>query len=287
MATPAPASRPVTVFEPPSLAGVHPLAALRRLAHFGDLFVTLSLHRIDVRYKQSRLGLAWAMLHPTAMMLVFTGMFSLLGTSRSEGVPYAIFAFAGLLPWTAFSNGLSSATTSLTAHAALLTKVAFPREILPATYVVAALVDFAIGAIVLALLMLFYQVPPSMQALWALAAIAVLAVGLVGAGLLLSALQVRHRDVGLAMPVLLQLWMFASPILYPLSLVRDRLPEPLYWLYLLNPVAGIVDTFRRALLFAQPPDPLALGLGAGVVAVLLPTAYIYFKLRERTLADTV
>ena len=171
--------------------------------------------------------------------------------------------------------------------AALLTKVAFPREILPATYVVAALVDFAIGAIVLALLMLYYQVPLSLTALWALPAIAVLAVALVGAGLLLSALQVSHRDVGLAMPVLLQLWMFASPILYPLSLVRDRLPGPVYAIYLLNPVAGIVDTFRRALLFAQPPDPLALGLSAAVAGALLPAAYLYFKLRERTLADAV
>lgn len=279
--------RPVTVFEAPSLAGLHPLAALSRLRQFGDLFLTLSRHRIDVRYKQSRLGLAWAMLQPTAMMLVFTAMFTLLGTSGAQGVPYAIFAFAGLLPWTAFANGLSSATTALTAHAALLTKVAFPREILPATYVVAALVDFGIGALVLALLMAFYRIPVAPAALWAFAAVAVLAITLVGAGLLLSAVHVRHRDVGIAMPVLLQLWMFASPILYPLSLVRSRLPEPVYWLYLLNPVAGIVETFRRALIFGQPPDWLPLGMSVLVAALLLPAAYLYFKLRELTLADAV
>ena len=279
--------RPITVIRPPAFAQVRPLADLVRLLHFTDLLRTLSAHRIRVRYKQSRLGIAWAMLHPMAMMLVFTAMFALLGTTQADGVPYALFAFAGLLPWSAFSSGLASTTTSLTAHAALLTKVYFPREILPVTYVIAALVDFFIGALVLGALMVFYAVTPTATALWAIVAVAVLAAALTGTGLLTSALQVRHRDVGLAMPVLLQVWMFASPIVYPLSLVQAKLSGPLYWLYLLNPVAGIVDTFRRGLVFGQAPDPLALGMSAAVSIVLLPCAYMYFKYTERLMADVV
>ena len=200
-----------TVFEPPSLGRVHPLAALRRLRQFDDLFFTLSRHRVKVRYKQSRLGLLWAVIQPLAMMLVFTLMFTFLRTAPSGQVPYPLFAYSALIPWTMFSSALTNACTALTSHAALLTKVYFPREILPLTYVVAALVDMAAASVVLAALMMWFGVPLTATAIWALPAIAVLTGLLVGLGLLLSALQVRYRDVGLAMPVLVQVWLFATP----------------------------------------------------------------------------
>jgi len=266
---------------------VRPVEALARLPRFYDLLRTLSVHRIRVRYKQSRLGIAWAVLQPLAMMLVFVLMFSFVGGAPDEGVPYPLFAYAALLPWSAFTAGLSSATTSLTSHAGLLTKVYFPREILPLTYVVAALTDFLIASVALAALMLWYGVALTPLALWAVAAIALLALLLTGAGLLLSALQVRHRDVGIAIPVLLQVWMFVSPVVYPLSLVEGRLQPPLYTIYLLNPLAGIVDTFRRAVVLHAAPDPLALGIAAAVTLALLPAAYVYFKFAELTMADAV
>jgi homopolymeric O-antigen transport system permease protein len=280
-------SRPTTVFEPPALGRIHPLAALDRLRQFGDLFLTLTLHRVKVRYRQSRLGVLWAIIQPLAMMLAFTLMFTFLRAAPSGDVPYPLFAYSALIPWTMFSSGLTNACTALTSHAALLTKVYFPREILPLTYIVAALVDMAMASIVLALLMMWYGVPLTATAIWALPAIALLTGLLVGLGLLLSALQVRYRDVGLAMPVLVQVWLFATPVLYPLTAAKDALPAPLYTLYALNPMAGVVDTFRRAVVLQQPPDLQALALSALVVAAILPIAYVYFKYVELTMADVV
>jgi lipopolysaccharide transport system permease protein len=277
--------RPVLVIEPRSLWRLRPLAELARLPHFSDLLRTLSAHRIKVRYKQSRLGIAWAVLQPLSMMLVFTLMFSFLGGAPS--VPYPLFAYAALLPWTLFSSGLQNSSGALTGHAALLTKVYFPREILPLTYVVAALVDFAIACSALAALMLWYHTPLAVTALWGIVAIVILAAFVVGAGLFLSALQVRFRDVALAMPVLLQVWLFASPVLYSLDDVRHKLGDPLYALYLLNPMAGIIDGFRRALVLQTEPDMRALAISALVTAALLPAAYLYFKFTEATMADVV
>jgi homopolymeric O-antigen transport system permease protein len=280
-------SRPVTVFEPPALSRVDPFAALRRLRDFGDLFLTLSLHRVNVRYRQSRLGLLWAVIQPLAMMLVFTLMFSFLRAAPSGDIPFPLFAYSALIPWTMFSTGLSNASTALTSHAALLTKVSFPREILPLTYIVAGLVDMSIASLVLVALMIWFGVPLTSTALWVLPSILVLTGLLVGLGLLSSAVQVRYRDVGLAMPVLVQVWLFATPVLYPLAAVKARLPEPLYALYTLNPMAGVVDTFRRAVVLHQSPDFTALAAAALVVAVLVPAAYVYFKYVELTMADVI
>jgi lipopolysaccharide transport system permease protein len=276
-----------SVIEPPSIRGLNIRRELARLPEFSDLLWTLTLHRVRVRYKQSRLGIAWAMLQPLAMMAVFTLMFTFIGRAPAADVPYPLFAYAALLPWSSFSSGLSSATGSLTGHASLLTKVYFPREILPLTYVAAALVDFAIASLALAALMAIYGVGLAPAALWALPAILVMTAFLVSAGLLLAALQVRYRDVALAMPVALQVWLFASPVLYPLSAVKASLPDSLYRLYILNPMAGVVDGFRRALVLHQRPDLEALGAGALVAALLLPATYFYFKYTEQTMADVL
>jgi lipopolysaccharide transport system permease protein len=276
-----------TVLEPPSLQTLNPVRQLARLADSLDLLRTLSAHRLKVRYKQSRLGVLWALLQPLAMMVVFTLMFTLLRGAPSEGVPYALFVYAGLLPWSSFSSGLSSSATALTGHASLLTKVYFPREILPLTYAAAALTDFAIASTALAALMAWYAVPLTVTALWAVPAILVMALFLIAMGLLLSTLQVRYRDVGLAMPVILQIWLFSSPILYPLTAVKQALSPELYGLYLLNPIAGVVDTFRRAMILHEPPDLQALGVAALVTALLLPMAYVYFKHTEMTMADVI
>jgi lipopolysaccharide transport system permease protein len=279
--------RRVTYFEPPSLTTLRPIAGLLRLREFTDLFLTLSAHRIKVRYKQSRVGVLWAVLQPLAMMFVFTLMFSFIGGVSDQGVPYAVFAYSALLPWTAFASGLSSATAALTSHASLLTKVSFPREILPATYVVAVLVDLAIASTALIALMVWYRVPLTPSAGWAAIAVALLAAFLFGTGLLVSALQVRYRDVGLAMPLILQVWMFATPVLYPLAAARHALSPPLYVLYLLNPMVGIVDTFRGALVLHQMPDLQALVICASVIGLLVPAAYVYFKFVDLTMADVV
>lgn len=280
-------ARTLTVIEPPSLRTLHLSREIRRLGQFTDLFRALSVHRIRVRYKQSRLGIAWALIQPLSMMLVFALMFSFMGGAPRHGVPYAVFAYAGLLPWSAFAAGLSSATGALTGHAGLLTKVYFPREILPLTYVVAAATDFAIASTALVALLVWYAVPVGPVALWAIPALAVIATFLSAMGLLLSAVQVRYRDVGLAMPIILQVWLFASPILYPLDAVRSALPPFAYAIYLLNPISGAIDTFRRAVVLREAPDLEALVVAAAVTLALLPAAYLYFKYSEQTLADVV
>jgi lipopolysaccharide transport system permease protein len=279
--------RPTVVYEPPALRHIQPIAALRNLHQFRDLFVTLSLHRVNVRYKQSRLGILWAVIQPLAMMVVFTLMFTLVRANPGGPVPFPLFAYAALVPWTMFSSGLSAASSALTSHASLLTKVAFPREILPLTYIVAAIVDFVLGSLVLVALMAWFGVAPAATALWAIPSIAILIAFLVGLAFLLAAVQVRYRDVALAMPVLLQVWLFASPVLYPLDAVKAALPDSLYFFYTLNPLAGIVDGFRRALVLHQAPDVAALATSAVVAALLLPIAYVYFKYVELTVADTV
>ena len=279
--------REITVIEPPSAADLSPIRALRRLPRSGDLLRTLTLHRLKVRYKQSRLGIAWAMIQPLAMMTVFTLMFTVIGRAPGGDVPYALFAYSALVPWVAFSSGLSNAATSLTGHASLLTKVYFPREILPLTYVLAALVDLAFASIALAALMVWFDVPLTATVFWAFPALLLLAVFLTGGGLLLAALQVGYRDVGIAMPVLLQVWMFATPVIYPLEAVRQALPAWLFQLYLLNPMAAVVDTFRRAVVLHEPPAFDALASGTIVALLLLPAAYLYFKARDRTMADSI
>lgn len=256
---------------------------LRRLGEYGDLLLTLSAHRINVRYRQTFLGVVWAVLQPVLMMLIFTGVFSTLARMPSDGVPYALFAYTALLPWTFFSTSLTNATGSLVTHTQLITKVYFPREILPLTYVVAGVFDLAIGAVVLGGLMAWYGVPVTAQIVHLAPVVLLLTAWIIAISLLLSAMQVRWRDVGVAMPLLVQLWMFASPVIYPLSVVPDAWRG---W-YLLNPMAGIISAFRDVLLHGAQPDPVPLRYAAIVTACLLPAAYLVFKRAEATMADVV
>lgn len=276
------ARTPVTVIRPPCWGDVWSAATLVQLRSFTHLFIELSRHRLRVRYKQSVLGPLWALIQPLAMMGVFTFVFSWLVKMPSQGVPYPLFAYAGLLPWTFFASAASSGTNSLTGHAALVTKVAFPREILPATYIVAAGFDFLVGSITLVLLGAWFRVPFGWQAVAAVPLMALLAVCAFAATLVLSAVNVRVRDVGVALPIALQLLMFASPVLYPLGIVPARLRH----VYLLNPLVGVIDAFRNAIL-GRPIDGPALLVAAAWVVVGLPAAFFFFKRVERTMADEV
>jgi len=270
------------ILPPPDWRSIATAAHLRRLSHYRDLLTVLSRHRINVRYKQSRLGGLWALLQPLAMMLVFTAVFARLVRVPSEGVPYALFAYVGILPWTFFSSAVSTGTGSLVTSAALVTKVFFPREILPLSYVVAAVVDFLIGSIVLVGLLIFYRVPLSAELLLVVPIVALLAIYALACGLVLSAIQVRLRDVGVALPIALQLLMFGSPVLYPLRVV----PPAWRTLYLLNPLAGLIDGFRWSVL-GRPLDLQALGIATVVTLVALPTAYLVFKYADVTVADVI
>lgn len=273
----------VTVIRPAASAWVHVGDHLQRLREYGDLLHTLSVHRIGVRYKQTTLGFAWAVLQPVLMMVIFTAVFSVLARMPSDGTPYALFAFTALLPWSFFNTAVSGGTNSLVSHTQLITKVYFPREILPITYVIAALFDFAVGFAVLLGLMAWYHVPLSVQVLNLIPIVVLLSVWILAVSLVLAAIQVRFRDIGVALPVLMQVLMFASPVIYPLSVV------PTAWRgwYLLNPMAGIVSSFRDILLRQAAPDPYPLGMACLVTAIALPAAYLFFKHAEATMADLI
>ena len=277
------ANRQIRIIRPPSFSPLNLLRELRGLWQYRDLFYTLTVHRIKVRYKQSVLGLAWAILQPLSLMLIYTVIFSVIARVPSEGVPYAVFAYAALLPWTFFSSALTNATTGLVNHSTLVTKVYFAREILPLTYVSAALFDFCIASFFLVALFIYYGVGLTVYALWAIPILVLLTMIATALSLIFSVIQVRFRDVGVAMPLLLQVWMFASPVVYPLSAVPQR------WrgLYALNPMVGVIENFRRAVLQGTEPDFYSLGVSAAVAAVLVPVAYLYFKRVEATMADII
>jgi lipopolysaccharide transport system permease protein len=277
------ANRPIRIIRPPSFSPLNLLRELRGLWQYRDLFYTLTIHRIKVRYKQSLLGLAWAILQPLSLMLIYTVIFSVIARVPSEGAPYAVFAYAALLPWTFFSSALTNATQGLVNHSALVTKVYFPREIVPVTYVSAALFDFCVASLFLVGLFFYYGVSLTLYALWAIPILVLLTMIATALSLIFSVIQVRFRDVGVAMPLLLQLWMFASPVVYPLSAVPQR------WrgLYVLNPLVGVIENFRRAVLQGVEPDFQSLGVSVVVAAVLLPLAYLYFKRVEATMADII
>jgi len=275
--------RPTTIIHAPSFSLMALAQAIRQLLEYRDLLYILSVHRLKVRYKQSVLGPTWAILQPLSLMLIYTVIFSRIARLPSEGVPYALFAYSALLPWTYFSTSLSSATNSMVSHFNLVTKVYFPREILPLTYVIAGLIDFLVSSLVLGALMMYYHVSLTVHALHAVPTVAVLTTFAIAVSLVLSAIQVRYRDVGVAMPLILQLWMFATPIIYPLSVV----PPKWRGLYELNPMVGIIENFRRVILQGLPPDFHAFGVSTAVSLILLPIALAYFKHVEATVADII
>ena len=278
------ASRSIKVIRAPSFSPTRLLSDLSVLLHYRDLLYTLSIHRIKVRYKQSILGIAWAIVQPFSLMLIYTLIFTFIARVPTSGnVPYPILLYSALLIWTYFATTLTNATNGLVSHSHLVTKVYFPREILPLTYVAAALFDLIIASPVLLGLMLYYRVPLTFYALYALPIIVIMTMFIAAIALVFSAAQVRFRDIGMALPLLLQIWMFATPVVYPLSAVPERFQS----LYMLNPMVGVVENFRRVLVEGSPPDFYLLGMSALIAMIMLPLAYVFFKHVEATVADVI
>jgi lipopolysaccharide transport system permease protein len=236
---------------------------------------------IKVRYKQTVIGAGWAVLQPVLTMAVFTLFFGRLARIPSDGIPYPVFFFAAILPWMYFANALSGATSAMVENQRIITKVYFPRLLLPAAPVVSGLMDFAIGLLLLGALMLFYGIAPGARALLLPVFLLLAVLTALGAGLWLAALNAVYRDVRYAIPFLIQLWMFASPVAYPSTLV----PEHWRWLYGLNPMAGVIEGFRWSLAgHGQPPGPL-LAVSVAAVLLLLLGGLAYFQRTESTVAD--
>jgi lipopolysaccharide transport system permease protein len=256
---------------------------LGELWEYRELLYFLVWREIKVRYKQTALGIAWAVIQPVFTMAVFSLFFGRLGKLPSDGLPYPVFVYCALLPWQLFAFALAESSNSVVANQRLITKVYFPRLIVPIAAVSVGLADFAISCVVLAGLMAAYGIVPG-PAVWTLPMFTLLAVATaLGVGVWLSAINVRYRDVRYTIPFLTQIWLFATPVAYASSLVPGR------WrvLYALNPMVGVVEGFRWALLGQADSPGAMVAVSAGAVAVLLVSGLFYFRRTERTFADIV
>ncbi len=255
----------------------------RKMFPYRELLYFLVLREIRAKYKQTVLGITWAILQPLSLMLVFTVVFSLFARLPSDGAPYALFSYCALLPWQFFSGVLGRGTGSLLGNQALVKKVYFPREIILFAVVASATVDFAIGGAIFWGLLWFYSVSWTLLSLLVIPVFIIQVCFVIGLILVLSPLNVFYRDIGLAIPLLVQIWMFATPIIYPLSIVPERFRA----LYALNPMAGIIDAYRQLILHNRLPDMTSLAIAAAVAVTTFVAGLLYFKRVEFKLADII
>jgi lipopolysaccharide transport system permease protein len=256
---------------------------ISELWEYRELLYFLIWRDVKVRYKQTALGVLWAIIQPVLTMVVFSIFFGKLGKLSSDGLPYPIFSFAALVPWTLFSSGLTQATNSLVSSSNLIQKVYFPRLIIPIATVLAGVVDFLLALAVLLVLMLYYGITPTINILWLPLFLLMTIIASLAVSLWLSALNVQYRDVKYVIPFLTQIWMFATPIAYSSSLLSES------WrtVYGLNPMVGVVEGFRWALLGTNTSPGMMAIVSAGVALILLVSGAYYFRRLEKTFADLI
>jgi lipopolysaccharide transport system permease protein len=272
---------PITVIEPKK--GWVPID-FKEIWDYRELLYFLTKRDIKVRYKQTVLGGLWAIIQPAFTMVIFTLFFGRLAKMPSDGMPYPIFVYVGLLPWTYFANAVSNSGNSLVGSANLITKIYFPRLIVPASASLAGLLDFFVAMFVLGVLMIHYSFLPSIIGIFLFPFL----VGLtflcaLGVGLWLSAMNVQYRDIRYVIPFLIQVWMFVSPVIYPVSIVNEKYQ----WLLALNPMGGIIKAFRASILGHQPIDWFLLGLSTAMILLILASGLFYFRRMEKVFADVV
>jgi len=255
----------------------------KELWRYRELIFFLTWRDIKVRYKQAVLGISWAVLQPLLTTLIFTVIFGILLKTPSQDLPYPLFSMSALLPWQLFSTALQRSSVSLVGNANLLTKIYFPRLAIPLSSVFAALVDFAVSFVVLLLVMAYYQYWPGWNILWLFPIVMLALLTALSVGLWLSALNVQYRDIQHMVPFLIQVWMYASPIVYPIETIPEGVWRSLYGL---NPMVGVIQGFRWALLGGTPPD-ITMLISILVVVVLLISGLYYFRRMEKTFADVV
>jgi lipopolysaccharide transport system permease protein len=270
---------PLVVIQPSSKWN---LINLKDIWAYRELLFFLTWRDVKVRYKQTVLGAAWAILQPLFMMIIFSIMFGRLGGVNTGGVPYPIFVLAALVPWTFFSNTITASGNSLVGSAHLITKVYFPRLIVPAAAMMAGLVDFMIAFMLLVVMMIYYRVPLTMHVLFLPLLVLLTALFGLGVGTWMSALNVKYRDVRFALPFLIQLWLFVSSVIIPSS----SLPQKLRWALMLNPMSAIIEGYRSAL-FGLPFDWLALGIATLLTILMLFYSVYSFGKAERSFADII
>ena len=271
---------PITVIVPPRGALT---VDFRELWDYRELLFLLAWRDATVRYKQSVAGIGWALIQPIMMMLIFTTIFGRFARLPSDGIPYSVFTLCALVPWNYFARSLGDSSNSLVGAGHLITKIYFPRLIIPLSKVFSGLIDFGIAFLLLIALMAWHRIAPTAGILLLPLFMLMAMLTSLAVGLWLTALNVRYRDVGFVVPFLLQVWMYASPVAYSTSIIPER------WrtLYALNPMAGAVEGFRWALLGKEAPDPFFMAVSMSIVLVLLVTGVYYFGRMERTFADVI
>ena len=256
---------------------------LREIWGYRELFYFMVWRNIKVRYKQALLGTSWAIIQPFFMMVVFTIFFGKLAKIPSDGVPYPIFSYAALLPWTYFSQSLSQTGNSLVASQNLITKVYFPRMIIPASYALSGLVDFGLASVILFGMMLFYQIPLH----WGLLLLPLLALPLLllvfGVGMIFSSLNVKYRDIKHALPFIIQIWLFITPVIYPTSII----PEKYRIFVAFNPTVGLIEAFRSIILPTREVDWRLFGMSVVITLFVLVMGLIFFRKTEKEFADII
>jgi lipopolysaccharide transport system permease protein len=257
---------------------------LRELWVYRELLYFLTWRDIKVRYKQTVLGAAWAIIQPFMMMVVFSLFFGRLGKIPSDGVPYPIFSYTALVPWTFFATGLAMSSNSLVSSANLIKKVYFPRLVIPIATVISGVVDFLLAFVVLILMMLAYGIVPTINIVFLPLFLILAFVTSLGVGMWLSAMNVQFRDVRYMVPFLTQFWMFASPIAYPSSMIEDDMLRAIYGI---NPMVGVVEGFRWALLGTETAPGPMIGVSFLAALFLLVSGMFYFRRMEKTFADVV
>jgi homopolymeric O-antigen transport system permease protein len=248
-----------------------------------ELLFLLAWRDIKVRYKQTGLGIGWAILQPLMTMLIFTGIFGRLARMPSDGLPYPIFVFTALLPWNYFAGALNRATNSVIGEANLISKVYFPRLIVPLSSLLSGFVDFGVAFVILIAMMYWFGIAPTASVIALPFLLLFAAATALGVGLWLAALNARYRDIGQLIPFVIQCWMYASPVAYPIALV----PEKWRLLYSLNPMAGVIEGFRWALLGKEHPAFVGMAISASVVMMLLLGGIVFFKRMAASFADVV
>jgi lipopolysaccharide transport system permease protein len=257
----------------------------RELWAYRELLYFLAWRDVKVRYKQTVLGVLWVVMQPLLMTVIFTVFLGGLARVPTGGLPYPLMVYTGLLPWTFFANAVTQSASSIVGNTNLITKVYFPRLIIPAAAVASRLIDFAVAFAILFGMMIYYRVGATRQIAMLPALVVMTALLALGVGMLVAALNVRYRDVGVVLPVLVQLWMFVSPVLYPASLVRNASPRA-FRLYALNPMVGVVDGFRAALL-GKPLDRVPLVLAAVLTLAIVVCSTYIFRRVEKSFADVI
>ena len=254
----------------------------KELWEYRELLYFFTWRDVKLRYKQTGLGIAWAIIQPLFLMIVFSLFFGGLAKIPSDGIPYPLFSLAALLPWTLFAEGMTRSTISMVSNANIMTKVYFPRLIMPVASIMSPLVDFCVAFGILIIMMAYYGFVPTINVIFLPLLVVFAMMTSLAVGLWLSALNVKYRDFQYTVPFLIQIWMFASPVVYPASMV----PQQFQFLYALNPMTGVIEGFRWALLGTNPPTTMIF-ISLGVVIALLVSGVFYFRRMEQFFADIV